>query len=247
MKRLHRLISMALLLIVSMASIAAGHQNFIGVARDTDSEVQYIEHHQYLDSGEHRINYYSPELTLLVQKKLSYPGLPHHPNVVQSDLLNDIEITMQSQTNTLSVKREQDQETNSWDFELTPNVIVDAGFDGYIRNAWAELSPGMTKTLKFAVAGQDRLIQMKISDMGYERDHRVFVIEPKNWLIRMIIPQIRLEYSNQKQLVRYEGLSNIRASKGGNTGVVDIRFKRWDGGLSQLASDITREKLVTRL
>ena len=69
MKRLHRLISMALLLIVSMASIAAGQQNFIGVARDTDSEVQYIEHHQYLDSGEHRINYYSPELTLLVQKK----------------------------------------------------------------------------------------------------------------------------------------------------------------------------------
>ena len=73
MKRLYRSISMALLSIVSMASTAAGQQNFIGVARDNDSKVQYIEYHQYLDSGEHRINYYSPEMTLLVQKKLKRP------------------------------------------------------------------------------------------------------------------------------------------------------------------------------
>ena len=247
MRPFHCFILLVTLALLPMLSVASGQQDIIGVARDVDAQVQYIEHHQYLESGEHQINYYSPELTLLVQKKLSYPGLPHHPNIVQSDLLNEIEITMQSQENTLSVKREEDQETNSWNFDLTPNVIVDAGFDRYIQNAWTELSPSVTQTMKFAVAGQSRLIEMKISDIGYERDYRVFVIEPKNWLVRLVVPQIRLEYSAQKQLVRYEGLSNIRTSKGEKNGVVDIRFKPWDGNLTQLASDITWENLVTRL
>jgi len=226
---------------------AVGNQDLIGIARDGDERVQYIEHHQYLDSGEHLINYYSPELTLLVEKKLSYPGLSYHPDIEQSDHLNDTEIVMQSSKNTLQVIKEQDQERSSWDFELTPDVVVDAGFDGYIREAWTELIPGETRIVSFAVAGQSRLIKMKIRDHGFENGNRIFVIEPKNWLVRAIVPRIRLEYSGNKQLVRYEGMSNIRAFKKGSAGIVDIRFHPWQGQLPKVGSDITSGNAVGRL
>ncbi len=247
MKFLRRSLYLALLLCCTNAKGIVGTQNLIGVARDSNEQVLYIEHHQYLDSGEHLINYYSPELTLLVEKKLSYPGLPHHPDIVQSDILNDIEITMQSRMSYLQVVREQAEESSSWNFELTPNVVVDAGFDGYIRNAWSELSPRETKIVSFAVAGQSRLIKMKIRDQGFENGRRIFTIEPKNWLVKMIVPRIRLEYSSERQLVRYEGLSNIKAFQENGMSVVDIQFKPWQGQLPSLASDITSDISDSRL
>jgi hypothetical protein len=242
-----RHLAFALLAMLTALEATASNRNLIGVARNSEAQVQYIEHHQYFDSGDHWIDYYSPDLTLIVEKKLRYPGLAHHPDIVQLDLINDISISIKSATDTLLINREQANKTDRWDFKLTPDVVVDAGFDGYIRNAWETLSPGETRTLDFAVAGQRRLIKMRLSDKGYEDGHRVFVLEPNNWLVRMIVPQIRLEYTQARQLSRYEGLSNIRSKKGADPVNVDIRFQQWEGQLSETAFNSSLKMLVTQL
>ena len=154
----------------------------VGIARDSEERIRYIEHHQYLDSGDHLVSYYDPEMNLLLRKELSYPGLPQQPSLRQTDPVNEVQITVSSDRGQAMMIRQTPEGEETFAFELSEQVIIDAGFDTFIRSGWDTFDTRPEQRLKLAVAGQFRLIDMEISYLGETNGLREFTITPRNWL-----------------------------------------------------------------
>ena len=85
---------------------------------------------------------------------------------------------------------------------------------------------GERVTFDFASAARLTTIQFRLMHEPElnPSDQVQFVLEPANWFVRMLVSPIKLSYRrNDKALMSYEGLSNIRQLGGGNHKVV-IRF-----------------------
>lgn len=202
----------------------------VGFARDVDNRVVYIEHHRYQGDGTHLVDYYDGNWNLLLEKQLQYPDLPYHPEFSQVEIAtgNRIVLTHEGGEAKMRKERSYDNKVRQFKFDLEQNVIVDAGFDAYIRTAWESFDESPCRDIAMAVAGQLRLLDMELcqttagSDRGSE-DTRGFEITPKNWLVKLILPKINLTYSADQRLKQYQGISNL--SEGRSAGTVTIDFE----------------------
>ncbi len=119
-------------------------------------------------------------------------------------------------------------------------LVIDAGFSALIATRWDELLAGERVTFDFASSARLTTIEFRLSrengraEEGVER----FILEPSNWFVRMLVKPIVLTYSSQnKTLIGYEGLSNIRKDGGGNH-TVQITFPQsHQFSMRQLPSD----------
>ncbi|MDA0272248.1 MAG: hypothetical protein O3C68_03230 [Proteobacteria bacterium] len=226
MSNLIRLISSTVLLaLILIGPVFGAVQHTVGFARVADSSVSYIEHHQYFESGEHLIRYYDNDRRLLLTKELSYPDLPQHPNLKQTDLLRQTEITIQAEQKTAFMTKKSLGEGAVFQIELTKDIIIDAGFDAYIRANWGSFEKQPDQQFRFAIAGQSRLIQMEISRVDVDAEGASFTVTPRNWMIRMILPATSLRYDSARQLIRYEGFSNLKQA--GESRNVEISFEHY--------------------
>jgi hypothetical protein len=227
MSSIIRLISFTTFLVLNGMVMAYGSVlHSVGIARGVDSTVSYIEHHQYLESGQHLIRYYDNGLRLLVTKELSYPDLPQHPTLKQTDVLRQTEITIETEKMTAVMTQLSLKDWGVFEFELSEEVIIDAGFDAYIRANWGSFEHQPVQQFRFAVAGHFRLIQMEVSSIDSGVEGATFTVTPKNWLIRLILPTISLSYDTTRQLARYQGFSNLKQT--GEKRNVVINFKHYE-------------------
>jgi hypothetical protein len=226
-KPINGFLHFAALLLLSAAPLASGSvHHSIGVARDVDATVSYIEHHQYLESGHHLIRYYDNDLNLLLTKELSYPDLPQHPTLKQTDLVSQTEIKIEVDKTTALMSRPTSKGGDHFRFDLTADVMIDAGFDAYIRANWTSFKDQPSRLFRFAIAGQRRLIQMELSLLDDVAGGAVFSVKPRNWLLRKLIPKIILSYDAKRQLIRYQGFSNLKQP--GEKRNVVISFDHYD-------------------
>lgn len=210
------------------AEAVAAVQHSVGIARDQNSDaIRYIEHHQYLENGQHLVRYYDTENNILLEKEMRYPGLPQHPVLQQQDYLTDTEISIQRNDDMATMTRSSGEEDLAeFSFPLTEDTVIDAGFDAYIQDNWDAFDTLQTHRVKFAVAGQTRLIDMKISRVGEQQGLTVFTVEPANWLVRLLVPDMTLYYDDTARLARYEGFSNLKPTQDGSRQVV-IKFQHF--------------------
>ena len=180
---------------------AAAVTHTVGIARDSDDIVQYIEHHRYLESGAHEVRYYDPSFRLLLEKQLAYPAAGHQPELDQQDPVNEISVTIRRQGNSALMRRLTADDTEEYRFELSDDVIIDAGFDAYIQQEWSGFETDPEREIRLAVAGQSRLLKMKLTYLG-DQDGQ-------------------LVYDADRRLQVYDGLSNLPL----NTGPVSIEFR----------------------
>jgi hypothetical protein len=198
----------------------------IGIARAADtSQFTYIEHHQYMLDGTHRISYYDPGMTPIVQKELQYPGLPQHPEILQLDLKNGHEVRVTTRNGVLEMRQQQPEQTRPLRAPLSSDLVIDAGFDGYIRDHWEQLLES-DRVLSFAAIGQRRILELVISAQTAENSGMQFTIKPGHWFLRMFIPSIQLTYDQDRRLEHYSGLSNVN-SGAASVGRVNIRFSHY--------------------
>jgi len=107
-------------------------------------------------------------------------------------------------------------------------VVIDAGFDGFIRGNWEKLVAGDTLELQFPLAYRSSMVSLRVkaSACSYETDgaDQCFTLEASNWFYRMLSSPIELGYDpEQLRLARYRGLSNINDEQGKGL-VVDIKY-----------------------
>jgi hypothetical protein len=216
------LISVFLWLTINQAHATVLHS--VGVARDAkDNALRYIEHHQYLSDGKHLVRYYDENMDLVAFKELLYPGLPQHPLIVQADLQSRTEIRTSIQNDRLTMVRTDHSGVQNIELQLTADVIIDAGFDAFIQNDWDNLLSRKEQSLRFAIAGQPRLLDVALVAIPGGESGVDFHIKPESWIVRLFLPKIELKYNEARQLISYEGFSNLKSSNGKN-GKVHISF-----------------------
>jgi hypothetical protein len=114
------------------------------------------------------------------------------------------------------------------EFTDQPDLVVDAGFDNFVRLNWDQLSEGDPVKFRFLVAGRDSPLKMKArADDSDSCDEETFclTISLDSWLLGSFVDPIELTYSrDDRRLLRFRGISNIRDAAGA-TQEVDIRYR----------------------
>ena len=171
--------------------------------------------------------------TLIAHKALDYQSGHMTPSFVQHNIQSKekIKVSFDQQAVSMSVTDHDNQEIrNTYAVTDTASkpVVIDAGFDGFIRGNWNKLVSGKTQEFRFPLASRASLVslQVKPSVCSYEtQTDQCFTLEPSNWFFRMLASPIELGYdSNLARLTRYRGLSNIN-DESGNGLIVDIKYR----------------------
>ena len=181
----------------------------IGNAYDRESgQYLYSEYHSCTgDALECLVDYRDSSGELIASKKLNYTTGPTQPSLAIKDYRTGIDTRIASQ------HRE--------------GLVVDAGFDNFVRSQWDILATGDTVKFPFLVPGFDEPLKMR-ANLDRSRscgdEELCLEISLDSWLLSLLADPINLVYSREnRRLVRYQGLSNIRGENSESL-IVDIHY-----------------------
>jgi hypothetical protein len=215
----------------------------IGEARDAKSgQLLYREYHFRNPAGpEGLVEYRGPDDLLMGTKSLDFSAGDTVPAFRQVDLRTGQLIFSQWQDDdlTLGYRDDQDDAVQQKIVDTQPNLVVDAGFDHFVRQNWSPLLRGDTISFDFAVASRlDTVhlvaLQRNCDTPGQTLASVCFRVKPKNWLIAMLVRPIDLRYdSTSRELLQFSGISNITDANGAALDVViDYRHAQAGGNLA---------------
>lgn len=218
----------------AQANIAAPY--VIGTAYDPDSQAHlYSEAHcSNGDSLAREVIYRDADSRLLAHKLLNYQTGPTTPSYRQNNLYAGesiaVEVRQDSVAMTVTDSAGMSKTVNA-SIDANLPLVIDAGFDAFVRDNWEELVSGQDKRFQFPFAGRESLVNLRIRPAPCSVDagtNQCFLLELDNWALRLIVDPIELGYdAGSRRLVRYSGLSNIGDGKGEGQ-VVDIRYRYED-------------------
>jgi len=197
----------------AVLSHSPGARVVVGTAYDKDTgSILYTEHHSCTDEGRIcTVQYRDTAGVTIANKTLDYRHSLFSPALTMSDFRADLELTLPAGADN--------------------NVVVDAGFDNYVRSIWKQLELGETVRFPFLVAGFDEPISMRVGPTtSGSCDSAVLCLEVRidSWLLGMLADPIELSYSRvDRTLLRFSGVSNIKGTDGESLNV-DIHYRYED-------------------
>lgn len=212
----------------------------VGEAFDTETgELVYREYHfRQPGSALGSVEYRGPDRQLLGTKSLDFQAAPWAPAFQQIDLRTGelIFARWQGSSLTLGYRESRRGETRQ---EKVPSeaLVADAGFDNFIRAHWNDLLGDREKSFAFAVPTRLDILTLVAQRRACDDASAVcFRVKPDNWFFAMLVDPIDLKYdASSRQLLQFQGLSNITDADGGPQ-VVTIRYRHAEPG-SYLADD----------
>lgn len=242
----------AALLVMSTSAGAAAPSHYVGVAYAAGSDrVRYREEHWLFDEGAVRLRlalYRCPDGAPFARKELRFDGSPWAPGLVFDDARDGYRQTVRPAGKQIrvSVRRSTGQDERTALIDATPDTVVDAGVDDYIREHWDALNRADGVRVRFVMA--DRLQAMAVTlkpsgpvDPGDRVRH--FRLRLEGWL-GVVAPGIELTYTvADRRLSTFEGISDIRDERG-KSQKVRIRFEAPDGPTADIKADIARVRTV---
>jgi hypothetical protein len=127
------------------------------------------------------------------------------------------------------VRRSNHQTEQSALVESVPRLVIDAGFDTFVRRHWDELVAGKRQKVQFLLPSRLRSYAFVVDLVGSDQINGTpvqrFRLELDNWF-GFALPSVEMAYdSGTRDLREYTGVSNIRDSQGRNL-KVRIEFPR---------------------
>ena len=239
-ERLALPLSTGLLLFALSAPLAAADTigQTVGSAYDLESdELLYRETHCVSEDNLAReVIYQDAEGKLIARKELDYSSGATTPSFVQQNFYSGefIEVALgQGVVSMAVVDADSGEALKSAEEKPSQDlpVVIDAGFDAFVRQNWDDLVAGESRTFQFPLSDRASLIELRIQPLGCSyptRSDQCFRLDVANWFLRMLVNPIELGYdSDQRQLTRFRGLSNI-GDENGNGLVVDIKYDYQD-------------------
>ncbi len=176
------------------------------------NKLLYREYH-LIEGAQHQVFYINSQNKLWAQKTLTYEDNLLSPTVKQHNVINGKKLSVTHQNQQLQIV------FGSKEKSVTPKhqhpLVIDAGFDHFIRAHWKLFAEGKAKNFDFVFSKGLRIISMQAKPISCkakndQRDsHRCFSLSPNNWALRLISNPISLEYNHHQQLMYYSGRSNI--------------------------------------
>lgn len=209
---------------------------FTGTASDSGNTL-YREHHRVAGAcaqgifspSDHEVNYYRQEgLDTFATKKLTYLDAPFRPEVVFKQPLFDEQLHITyPQDQSLSITWQPPSgNTKMFAVEFDPGLVVDSGFDHFVRANWKRIIAGESITFRFLAPTRGDHYGFVLEPAHSDQiDADVTIkIRPTSLLPRLLVDPILLGYRADGALTDYLGLTNVRRDEGANH-VAHIRYK----------------------
>ncbi len=210
-------------------------------------ELAYREYHYIDESGlDHRVVYRGPGDDKLAVKTIDYrPGLVT-PAFRQENRVDGSLLAVQWQDDALLIQHREKASAAVAEQRVEPpgSLVIDAGFDHFMRRHWDGLVAGETRDFAFPAPTRQSLVTLRASrsdcqssgDRVSREAITCFAIEPASWFARLLVDPIRLTYAtDNRRLLAYQGLSNVKGGREENFRVT-IVYQYRDGGAREDAA-----------
>ncbi|GAA3909766.1 hypothetical protein [Litoribacillus peritrichatus] len=196
-------------------------------------EVLFYEYHRFDldDEGyvkQRYVEYRHPDGELKSVKQIEYrPGTPWTPKFHYRDLELDYQVGVDVTRNDVTSNRGNQQRLGLMyskvaqeakeqaSARLMPNTVIDAGFDAYIQKVWPKLTEGDTVSFEFLAPLKLTQYDFSLKKVSENKDICELEMSLDWWPIDLLIDPVKLSYQcSSKQLMRYQGLTNLRDEKG---------------------------------
>jgi hypothetical protein len=231
------------LLLALLAQILPAHASTaivqtLGEAFDLDSdELLYRETHCVSsDALTRTVIYRDEEGQLIAYKVLSYDTGPMTPSFVQHNLRSNDSVAVVLQRNEIVMTATSDgARGEARTVSVVPGanvpIVIDAGFDEFVRDNWDSLLTGQSRRFQFPFAAREMLVELRIESANCSYDtasDQCFSLEVDNWFLKLLSAPIELGYdAGLQRLTRFRGISNISDNAGVGL-AVDIRYRYHD-------------------
>lgn len=205
----------------------------IGTAWSPDkSQMLYQEFH-FAENPEldlpTRVQYRNPDGSLIAEKSMDYTSSLTAPAISQIDYRNTARINTEFVPDARSTQVRvgfQAHDSNQYREEVMSyrdTMVVDAGFDPFIRNNWQQMVSGRAVSAHFLVPSRLDTVRVNLSQTnsnncnGVDVDMHCFVIRPAGLLrvVGFLVDPIYIGYEQGSQrLMMFNGLSNLRDDAG---------------------------------
>ncbi len=228
MGALKTMIVTGLLLAGFTSSVAQQVVRYRSNAYDIESgKYMYTENHaEHWQNGKHAysiVTYTDPKGKVMAVKKIMFTGSKIAPNFDLSDKRSGLEEGARVSGNSVSLYHRASASDNrkSKTLNVPSPIVVDGGFDYFVRSNMQSLMAGKTLTGNFAVSHRLDFFPCriyKVRDLTFlERDAVMFVMEPTNIVIRQLADPIYIIYDKKTgRLLRFTGVSNLEKPDGSN-------------------------------
>ncbi|MBM6550999.1 hypothetical protein [Marinomonas ostreistagni] len=204
----------------------------VGKAYRLDSDqLVYVEKHQYLEDGRHQVSYESPQGEVFARKTLDYSVSEQAPTFTQTnDLIGErIEVSNADGKLKLRYRASDNGKVFQKRFERSKRLLVDAGFDKYVKNNWQALTEGKPFEIQYLVPSETTTVSFKVSQTdclaNTPASAKCFSIAPQSWWVSLAVDPLTVAYDpNTRNLVRFTGRGNI-ANADGDYQSVDIHYQ----------------------
>ncbi|MDK9557810.1 hypothetical protein QQF73_09265 [Marinobacter sp. M216] len=219
----------------------AAQMSFTGTARTYAGETLYLEQHAVAgtcESGvfqpqEHSIAYQRPDRDhAFASKDLNYSDSVLRPAVDFRQPEFDESLSIEyPEPNTLVINWQMPAgESRTFDVPFSEKVVVDAGFDNFVRRNWRAVLNGESVEFRFLgpTRGEHYEFVLESTESSKVTADHVVQIRPTGMVLRFLVDPIILGYNARGALTDYYGLTNIRKNNDANyTAHIQYSVSNW--------------------
>ncbi len=218
-----------LLLACSACSVGAQTRGYVGEAKSLDGKPLYEEHHLVRfkdDQPEARlVTYRCPDGKAFARKLVEYGTPLFAPTFRLED--SRVGYVEGFKDGAAIVKRGKDAKQEQESISAGNNLVVDAGFDEFVRAHWDELQAGKSLSLEFLVPSRMSAYKFKLrkvrSETMFDQPATVYELAVSGLLGWFADPLEAGYRDSDRRLMHFKGLTNIRETLDSNL-TAQIRF-----------------------
>lgn len=213
------------------ASSNANFSKIVGSAYSLKTgDLLYRETHQMLDDNSHKVEYSEPDGRVFANKTLDFSQSRITPSFSQVNERNGETIDVKQVKDRLEVNYVENRTAQSevGSIPLVAGIVVDAGFDGFVKQYWDTLKTGKQMDIEYLVPSQQTTFSFRVAKAecldGTQDGAMCFALSPISWFVKMAVDPIVVAYDPlDKRLLRFTGRANI-CDENGKYQSVDIQY-----------------------
>lgn len=217
------------ILIITFSGFSHGSILVTGLAYEPETKtIKYSEQHYY-SSSSHKVIYREADGNIFAEKTINYQANSTRPSLRQVNTRNGevIDISnIDDKVIHLTYKENDSALTIDEALESTADIVIDAGFDMFIKENWSALKQGNTLYFDYLVPSRQSTVKLRARAESCKQVATICMeVSGAALLARLFIEPIHLQYQEDtRQLMRFTGKSNIATAEG-KYEVVDIHYK----------------------
>lgn len=204
----------------------------VGKAYDVKTgALLYRETHTLGKDGMRKVEYSEPDGEVFGHKDIDFTTSKIAPSFTQENDRNGEKIKVDANSKNITIHYQANREAKDKVAKLTyeQGMIIDAGFDAFIKEYWNSLINDTKMDVKFIVPSRqtavDFVVARSLCKPGTAQGAQCFSMTPQAWWVKLLVDPIVVAYDpTNKRLLRFTGRGNV-CNKNGDYPSVDIQYQ----------------------